>query len=240
MSRDEYIALLRDCNRQREKTVAEAIREELVDIDPDEAVRNLHRLREQQVDGYKASVDVLNIEGAKRRWQISEQKSEHVAHINRVVFEDRADYWPLSVRGIHYPLLNYQFYRNSRKELLYKNDRQSYQATSDLLTRMRLSGVIPWEALTDETRPVETFRALQNVREFIRQEADNVLAGYWRDFQQTQPNYIEVLCEKNTIYHMVLRVTKRFQITTMSAEDSPASIPGTNFTRGMSTAERIG
>ena len=29
---------------------------------------------------------------------------------------------------------------------------------------------------------------------------------------QTQPNHVEVLCEKNTIYHMVLRVTRKYQI----------------------------
>ena len=43
-----------------------------------------------------------------------------------------------------------------------------------------------------------------------------MLDGYWRDLLQTQPNHVEVLCEKNTIYQMVLRVTRRYQIPTSS------------------------
>ena len=33
---------------------------------------------------------------------------------------------------------------------------------------------------------------------------------------QTQPNHIEMLVEKNTVYHMVLRVTEKYQIPTSS------------------------
>ncbi|HMC65760.1 MAG TPA: hypothetical protein VKI65_12545 [Gemmataceae bacterium] len=33
---------------------------------------------------------------------------------------------------------------------------------------------------------------------------------------QSQPNHIEIVCEKNTIYHMVLRVAKKYQIPTIS------------------------
>jgi hypothetical protein len=33
---------------------------------------------------------------------------------------------------------------------------------------------------------------------------------------QSQPNRIEVVCEKNTIYHMVLKVTEKYQIPTSS------------------------
>jgi hypothetical protein len=120
------------------------------------------------------------------------------------------------VRGVHYPLLNYKFYRNTHRRLHYKNDRASYQATSDLLTRLRLSGVIPWEALTDETRPVTTFHAFRNAREFVRQEVRGLFSGYWRNYQQSQPNYVEVLVEKNTVYQLALRVTKKYQIPTTS------------------------
>jgi hypothetical protein len=63
---------------------------------------------------------------------------------------------------------------------------------------------------------VKEFRAFKNVRQFIRQEMGNLFAGYWRDLLQTQPNHVEVVCEKNTVYHMVLRVTEKYQIPTMS------------------------
>jgi hypothetical protein len=54
------------------------------------------------------------------------------------------------------------------------------------------------------------------VRHFIRQEVERLFAGYWRDRQQSQPNHVELLCEKNTVYHMALSVTRPYQITTSS------------------------
>jgi hypothetical protein len=117
---------------------------------------------------------------------------------------------------VHYALLNYRFFRNTRQEIQYKNDANSYSKTSKMLTLLRLNGSIPWEAFDDVTKPVKEFRAFENVREFIRQEAENLLSGYWRDLQQSQPNHIEIVCEKNTIYHMALRIGEKYQIPVSS------------------------
>jgi hypothetical protein len=217
MPTDEYVALLRSYNHQRHKTVAEQVREQLVDIDPEEAYRNLRALRDKSVNAPEHNgVARLEIEGIKQRHGISDQKADHVKYIKQVVFQDRKDYWPLSVRSVHYPLLNYQFLRNIPRKLLYKNDDESYQATSDLITRMRLSGVLPWEALDDGTRPLKEFHAFQDVRQFVRQEVGNLFGGYWRDLLQTQPNHYRSALRKNTIYHMVLRVAQKYQIPTSS------------------------
>jgi hypothetical protein len=211
------VALLREYNRQRHKTVAEQIREELVDINPEEAHRRLRELRDKSINAAEQNgVEILEIEGTKTRFNISDQKADHVKYIKQVVFEDRHDYWPLSVRGVHYALLNYKFMRNIPRKLPYKNDDESYQATSDLITRMRLNDSIPWEAFDDGTRPLKEFNAFDNVRQFVRQEVGNLFGGYWRDLLQTQENHIEVVCEKNTVYHMVLRVTSKYQIPTSS------------------------
>ena len=66
MSRDEYIALLREHNRQRNKTVAEQMREELLDIDPAEAYERLRMRRNHSMfaDVYNG-VEELEIEGRK-------------------------------------------------------------------------------------------------------------------------------------------------------------------------------
>jgi hypothetical protein len=99
---------------------------------------------------------------------------------------------------------------------IWRNDDGSYDATKDLIIRLRLDGTIPWEAFDDFTRPFKEFNAFKEVREFVRQEVNNLLNGYWRDLLQTQSNHVEVVCEKNTIYHMVLRVTEKYQIRTSS------------------------
>jgi hypothetical protein len=229
MTTDAYVALLREHNRQRVKTVAEQVREEMVDIHPEAAHRRLRELRDKSVYAPEYNgVEALAIEGGKRRHNLSEDKADHAKYVKQIVFEDRRDYWPLSVRGVHYALLNYQFIRGhywpkknepdhgTSRELPYRNDDNSYQATSDLITRLRLNGEIPWEAFDDTTRPLRVFRPFRDVRQFVRQEVSRLLAGYWRDLLQTQPNHIEVVCEKNTIYHMVLRVTEQYQIPTSS------------------------
>jgi hypothetical protein len=217
MTTDEYVALLRTYNHQRHKSVAEQVREELIDIDPETAHRKLRELRDKSVYAAEQNgVATLHIEGTKRRHGISDQKADHVKYVKQVVFVDRRMYWPLSVRGVHYPLLNYGFMRNIPRKIPYKNDDDSYQATSDLITRMRLNGSIPWEAFDDGTRPMKEFHAFNNVRAFVRQEVEGLFGGYWRDLLQTQPNHIEVFVEKNTIYHMALRVTKKYQIPTSS------------------------
>jgi hypothetical protein len=193
------------------------VREELVDIDPEVAHQNLRYLRDKSIHVTEHNgVSTLKIEGTKTRHGISDQKADHVKYVHQVVFVDREEYWPLSVRGVHYALLNYEFMRNIPRKLRYQNDDESYNATSDLITRMRLNGSLPWEAFDDTTRPLKEFNAFEDVRSFVRQETENLFSGYWRDLLQTQPNHVEVLCEKNTIYHMVLRITKKYQIPTSS------------------------
>jgi hypothetical protein len=226
---DQYIELLRSYKLQRPKTAAEQGREELVDLDPDDCFDRLWDQEDKSVNAPEHNgVQILTIEGSKRRHNISEDKAEHVKYIKKIVFEERRAYWPLSVRGVHYPLLNYNFIRGvlwphrgkpgygTKIELPYRNDDNSYHATSNLITRLRLLGEIPWEAFDDFTRPLEEFHPFDNVKEFIRQENEKLYDGYWRNYLQSQPNYIEVVCEKNTIYHMVLQVTKKYQIWTSS------------------------
>ncbi len=217
MNKDEYIALLREHNRQRHKSVAEQVREELVDINPAEACRRLREERDKSINAAEhIGISILQIEGEKVRHSISDQKADHVKYVKKVVFEDRKDFWPLSIRGVHYALLNYRFMRNIPQRIQYLNDDGSFQASSDLITRLRLNGTIPWKSFDDFTRPLQRFFAFGNVREFVQQEIRNLFSGYWRDLLQTQPNHIEVVCEKNAIYHMVLRVTEKYQITTSS------------------------
>src|SRR5262249_53740113 len=111
MSKEEYIALLREHNRQRHKSVAEQVREEMIDINPDRAYENLCKLRDKSVYAPEYNgIDILEIEGRKKRYGISDDKAEHVRLIKEIV-EGRRNYWPLSVRGVHYPLLNYDFIR---------------------------------------------------------------------------------------------------------------------------------
>src|SRR5262249_55026620 len=108
---DEYIKLLRECNRHRDKSVAEKVREALVDLDADDAYVALCVQRDNSVNAaHHNGLLPIAIEGAKKRYGISDDKDEHVKYILQGV-EEREDYWPLTVRGVHYPLLNFKFIR---------------------------------------------------------------------------------------------------------------------------------
>src|SRR4029079_8255821 len=123
MGTDDYIALLREHNRQRSQSVVEQARDELVDLDPIESLSNLDDRHEESVNGYtQTNIEIIEIEGQSCRFNISYDKADHVKFIKQVIFEDRKDYWPLSVRGVHYPLLNYKFWRNISQKIRYCND----------------------------------------------------------------------------------------------------------------------
>lgn len=213
-NRKRFVKLLRAYNLQRDKTREERFREELVSANPDgDPYMTLitHRVRSSRIQA-----ESIELVGRKKRSIITPVKRQMVNAIKKVIFEDRRDYWPLSVRAVHYPLLNYKFFRNTKRRTLYVNDRKSYQDLSDLITRLRLLGEIPWEAVSDETRPVALWNVWASPRAFIREQLNGFLKGYFRDLLQSQPNHVEVVCEKNTIYRMVKDVTAKYCLPTMS------------------------
>jgi hypothetical protein len=97
-----FLLLLREFNRQRVKSVDEVVREEIVSMDPEEAYRLLVEHRDRKA---KVECDRIEIEGVKRRAEITKAKKPFLDAILRVLKEHRG-YWPLSDRRIHYALLN--------------------------------------------------------------------------------------------------------------------------------------
>ncbi len=205
----EFVRLLRESNQQRVKSLDEQLREELHDANPDEAYQSLidHRRASSAV-----SVAALKIEGTKLRSRISDAKRFLLEAIRKVL-DDRREFWPLSDRQVHYALLNDPPLRHANKaDSVYANDRQSYQSLCELLTRARLAGEIPFEAIGDETRPVVTWNVYADAGSFIREQLDQFLKGYWRDLQQSQPNHIEIVGEKNTLGGILRPVAMKYCI----------------------------
>jgi ParB/Sulfiredoxin domain len=193
---DRFVVLLRECNRQRNKTFAEKLREELVTVDPRAAYESLIAKRKRN-----ATIDVpmLALDALKSRHRISTAKQGFLEAVQEVLNE-RRNYWPLSDRQVHYALLNDSPLRHSSKpRSRYANTRQSYQDLTDLLTRARIEGTIPFAAIADETRPVVTWCVHRDPSTFLREQLDGFLTGYFRDLLQAQPNHVEVVAEKNTI-----------------------------------------
>jgi hypothetical protein len=206
----EFERLLCEYNRQRVKSFAEVVRERVVtSVDPEEAYASLlaHRKSASKVDG-----DFLILGGVKFRKRISEAKMEMLKAVKDLIWA-RCDWWPLSDRSIHYDLLNAPPLRHSTKpNSRYANDKASYKDLTDLLTRARLSGEIPFDSIEDPTRTVCVWGLHRDVGGFLNRELADFLRGYWRDLQQSQPDHIEIVGEKNTIESSIRDVAMRFCI----------------------------
>ena len=171
----EFLRLLREYNMQREKSLDERLREKIVSADPEEAYESLIEHRKA-----KAAIPVrsMQISGAKMRCEISRAKQPFLDAIFKIMTEWR-EYWPGSDRRIHYPLLNAPPLKHAKKpHSVYRNDKASYNALTELLTRARLAGIIPMESISDETLPICVFQVYADPGPLIRREINDFLKNY--------------------------------------------------------------
>lgn len=206
---DRFMQLLRECNRQRIKSFNEKLREEVVSANPEIAYEALIEYRETQSS---LSLDTIDIRGEKRRCEISDAKRPFLEAIQWII-KERRRFLPLSDRQIHYQLLNKPpLIHASKAGSTYRNDRKSYQALTELLTRARIAGILPMNVIRDTTRPVTTWDIHQDVQEFIRRELDDFARGYCRDLMQSQSKHIEIIGEKDTVASIIRPVAARYRI----------------------------
>jgi DNA-binding Lrp family transcriptional regulator len=215
-----FLRLLASFNRQRVKTTSEQLREEVA-LTSD---YSLARVRDLRRDAAAVnSGGVVRLRGEKRR-SVIQDKQQLRSAIIQVVNGERKN-WPLSDRAVHYRLLNIpNLVRNDRTKTPYENTSACYDDATNMLTRLRLDGSIPFEAIADETRPVTLWDTHRNVGDFVRQECDRFLANYWRNLLQSQPNWIELLVEKNTVASQLRNVAAKYTVP-MTSGRGYSSLP---------------
>ncbi len=207
----KFMQLLPECNRQRAKTFDEKLREEVASANPEEAYHALMKFREEMV-ACSLEDSSITIRGRKRRAEISPAKSPFLNAIKTLV-ESLRNFWPLSDRQIHYGLLNNPPLTHASKlNSRYGNTPQCYKMLTELLTRARLEGQIPMNAISDPTRPVNVWNVFADVQVFQRRELNNLFKGYWRNLMQSQPMHIEIIGEKNTIFPVIRPIAAQYTI----------------------------
>jgi hypothetical protein len=220
-SRDEYVRLLRAFNHSRLKDAGEQFRESVIDSDPEEVYRALLAERQKSLS---VDLDTIQVRERSARKSISEAKRPFLDAVSRMVRSLRK-HWPLSDRQIHYRMLNTGVLRNSnRPSSVYKNDLKSYKDLTDILTRARINGLIPFAAIEDPTRPAQEWDCHSSPAAFVRGQLHSFLKNYWRDPMQSQPSYIEIHCEKNTVYASCKRAASNYGIPVSSGRGF-ASLP---------------
>lgn len=216
----KFIEMLVSFNKQRVKTTAEAVREGIVGMDDAawQAVRH-YRSEKSEIDG----VQVFELVGEKKRAEITQKQSLKRA-ISETVFQNRQD-WPLSDRRIFYLLLNVPgLLRNDVRKTPFKNNPDCYNDVTNMVTRMRLDGSIPFDCIADETHPIIQWDTHRGVGTFVDKELEDLFSGYWRDLLQSQLNHIELLVEKNTVATLLKQTAGKYTIP-MTSGRGYSSLP---------------
>jgi hypothetical protein len=213
-SEDEYVALLREHNRQRSKTFAEMTREAVVDCDPTQAYEALLNQRTQRCVDDLTRIDMS---GRVNRSEISPAKDPMVAAIKQVLRDYRA-FLPISVRTVHYQLAqNHRPLRHASKpDSVYVNTLACYKSCSELLTRMRIEGIIPHEWIEDETRPYIRWQCYSQTGDFVREQVDEFLKDFRRDLMSSQPRHVHLAVEKNTVFGIAKNIAGVYSIPVSS------------------------
>ena len=144
-------------NKQRDKSHAERLREAMQEISPDEAYQHLllDRIKRRQVD----IEDNIVLGDCKTRARITTRAFLQAA---QRAIESEKQFWPLTVRRVHYLLLNDSPLRHDKKpKSTYQNNLASYKVLTNLLVRARLAGDIPHQAIEDELRPIRVVDTYQ-------------------------------------------------------------------------------
>jgi hypothetical protein len=204
-------------NQQRVKTPAEHIREEVIRTSPEDAHNTL--LAHRKVEAAKAyrrvedaGLRILRPEVARRRSAITDAKRPMLKAATAIL-EQYRDYWPLTLRQVHYRMLTrYVLKHAAHPDSLYINDEASYKNLSDLLTRARLAGLVPWESMHDPTRPRTQWVQYDNVGEYVREQFDEFFCGYKRNLLQGQPAYVELVVEKITVHDIAERAAAKYHV----------------------------
>ena len=203
----DWPKILTEYNPQRVKTAGTLLREALIRYSPEDSRQVLARNRDESE--IRITADFLPVNRPKEIKRITKAKQPFLDATVKVV-ESLREFWPLTVRLVHYQLLNdpplIAKYERSAKDAecqRYCNDSKSYRALIELLKQARYLGHIDMNAIDDPTRPQKPNEGFCDLQEFVSGEMRKFLVGYRRHLQTDQPRHIEVLGEKNTLLNII-------------------------------------
>jgi len=210
---EKFNRLLVEANNQREKTLAEIAAEMTVLKSGEEAMAELTAARIRQRRAVRMAILNPNETSLTRqRRSISDVKEAMAAAVIETL-TNLESYLPVTLRQLHYRLLNDPPLRNTLDPgSRYQNDRKSYSDLSDLVTRLRVDGRIPVEAITDHTRETHAAWTFASAAGYTRHAVKNMLRDYWRDLQQGQPLHLELVAEKNTVLDTLRPIADRYTV----------------------------
>jgi hypothetical protein len=203
----ERVTLLTERNKGiRIKTDGELYLEAAAAVDPAEAVRKAQARKYQVLNKVKTCglSEVATI-GNIRRTDPSGERADMLNAVLEIMAELRSKgFLPTSGRSIHYKLLAKNVLTSKRKGgYIYGTRPGSSALLSKLLTDARSAGLIDPDDLDDGTRPSHQFVPSGSVGNYVNETLNGLFANYFSDIHADQPNHVELLVEKNTIFPLI-------------------------------------
>jgi hypothetical protein len=210
----DYHRLLAQYNPQRVKSVAALLSEEFLKSETNLSDEDF-RARNYQKGETQA--EFITVEGSKWIESIGKRQEEFLAAAVEVI-NQLEKFWPLTLRQVHYKLLNNppltQVTKARNERWRYRNDEASYAKLGKLLVSARYLGHVPLTALDDPTRISQEYQfgTWDSPAQFIRDETYGFLSGYQRHRLEGQRHHVELLIEKNTLLNIVKPVADKFML----------------------------
>jgi hypothetical protein len=111
---------------------------------------------------------------------------------------------PMTVRGVCYQLFN--------RKVVPDMSRRHTAKVSRALVSARERGLIPWEWIVDETRPIEQRPQWGDIRAYSKA----VMRSYRRDYWETSDTKIVMVSEKSTVGGVLRPVIDEFGVSFLS------------------------
>ena len=209
LTRQERVALLIERNRgTRIKSDSELYLEAAAAVDPDEAIREAQDRKAQVLDYIKTcKLPEVQVAGSISRTDPNGERAEMLKAVLSILGDLRAaDFLPTSGRSIHYKLLAKNVRTSARKSgYIYGTRPGSASLLSKLLTDARSAGLINHSELDDGTRPSVRFAPSGTLGSYVSQSLSQLFCNYFADIHADQPNHVELLVEKNTVFPLIKR-----------------------------------
>lgn len=128
-----------------------------------------------------------------------QQAIEKIHIINSILREYEAENYDLSLRQLYYQMVARGFIENSQK---------SYNRLGELVNDARLAGYIDWDMIKDRGRKTISLTHWKSPGEIIKVAAKQFVIDKWNN----QPNYIEVMVEKQALEGVLIPVCNQLDI----------------------------
>jgi hypothetical protein len=215
---DDFHRDLAAYNSNREKGVATLLKETLLTKTKASSSHTLAIAKREQVNAIDAEF-MKPVKGCKSIKTISPGRMPFLKAAIKVI-DELKQYWPLSVRQVHYNILNdpplklvvKRSKSNDPEARRYKNDHASYKSLVALLKEARYGLLLPMACLDDPTRISRTWEVYNTVGEFVTEQTESFLTGFCMNLQRDQPHHIEVVAEKNTLVNIISPVCGEYHV----------------------------